>query len=486
MNEANNKNSIKNVQSPKTRHSKWIFLSNAFFQLPDSIIGGVYSGFLLFYYEVVIGLSAWGVFLALSIFAVYSAISNPILGFLVDRNTRFTRKWGRRFPWILISIIPWPLSVYLLFSAPDIDVSANPWPIFGWLILSLLVLNTFSTLVHVNNSALRVDKFRTKEERRTFAKYYTPIDMLANILGLLLPALFIDIIPGDPKTSFAIMGGIVAIISLLFAILYLPSAREDKIMIDRYFSTKTDYKRMNLLKAFIELIKSKSFMVWFIFGMCYAISLSILVANMSYTTNFVLQVGYDTYILILGIFLMGTLISLPFWLKYIKKINNNKKAFVVASLAPCAALIPLTFFQELFDLLIMAFILGFAYGGTNAYSTAILFPSVVEDFIVKTGKNQKGVLIGISAFLGRLVSTIDELIFAVVHDLTGFVAGHDTYSEMAAVVPDMNLVLIGIRLLQGVIPAIVLFAGTLVFWKFFPLTQDVVLKNKAELEKLGL
>ncbi len=477
---------MKDVQSPKTRHSKWTFLSNAFFQLPDSIIGAVQAGFLLFYYEIVIGLNVWLIFLAVTCLTIYNAISKPILGFLVDRNTRFTRKWGRRFPWIIISIIPWTLSIYLLFSVPDIDVSTNPWRIFGWLILSLLLLNTFSTLVRVNNGALRVDKFRTEEERRTFAKYYTPIDMIANILGLLLPGLFIDFIPGDKKTSFGIMGGVVAIISLLFAILYLPSAREDKIMIDRYFSTKTDYKRMNFFKAIKEALKAKSFVVFFIFTTCYIISLSIMVANMLYTTTFVLQVSSGMYIIILGTYLAGTLISIPFWIKYIKKINSNKKAFVVAGLAPCAVLIPLTFFQELFDLLIMAFILGFAYGGLNAFLTAILFPSVVDDFVVRTGKNQKGVLFGISAFLGILVSTIDELIFAVVHDLTGFVAGYDTYDAMAAVVSDMDLVLIGIRLLQGVIPALVLLVGTLVIWKFFPLTQDVVLKNKAELERLGL
>ena len=487
---------MKDVQSPKTRHSKWTFLSNAFFQLPDSIIGGVQAGFLIFYYEVVIGLDIWLIFLAVTCFTIYNAISKPILGFLVDQNTRFTRKWGRRFPWIIISIIPWTLSIYLLFSVPDIDVFTNPWPIFGWLILSLLLLNTFSTLVKVNNGALRVDKFRTEEERRTFAKYYTPIDMIANILGLLLPGLFINFIPGDKKTSFGIMGGVVAIISLLFAILYLPGAREDKIMIDRYFSTKTDYKRMNFFKAIKEALKAKSFVVFFIFTTCYTISLSIMVANMLYTTNFVLQppicifsfcfTPAEAYLLILGWYLAGTLISIPFWIKYIKKINNNKKAFVVAGLAPCAVLIPLTFFQELFDLLIMAFILGFAYGGLNAFLTAILFPSVVDDFVVRTGKNQKGVLFGISGFLGILVSTIDELIFAVVHDLTGFVAGYDTYDAMAAVVSDMDLVLIGIRLLQGVIPALVLLVGTLVIWKFFPLTQDVVLKNKAELERLGL
>jgi len=477
-------NAINNfTESLETRHSKWTFLSNACGLLCSTLIGAV-QGFTLFYYEAVIGLDIWLVFLAMSIFTIYNGINDPIIGFLVDRNMKFTRKWGRRFPWIAIGIIPWVFSIYLHFSVPDIDVSANPWAVFGWLLLTLVLLDTFGTLVNINYSALRIDKFRTEYERRRFTKYYAPFDILAIVIGMLLPPLFTDMIPGDPKTSYSLMGAIIAIIALLFAILSLHGNREDKIIIDRYFSPEY-IKRMNFFKAFVEAIKTKSFVVFFIFGTCLGIQISLVVVNMYYLTKFVLQADSLTYLLILGLNLIGTLISIPIWLKYIKKINNNKKALIVAGLASCAALFPLTFFQGLFDLLIMAFILGLAQGGLNSYVYTIISPSVVEDVIVKTKKNQKGVLFGISVLLGRLVASIDEFIIAVVHDLTGFVAGNETYAEMAAVVSDMTPILIGIRLIQGVIPALVLLVGVLIIWKFFPLTQERILNNKLKMQELG-
>ena len=135
--------------------------------------------------------------------------------------------------------------------------------------------------------------------------------------------------------------------------------------------------------------------------------------------------------------------------------------------------------------MILAFILGLAQGGLNSYVYTIIGPSVTEAVIVKMGKNQKGVLFGISALLGRFVASIDELIVAVVHDVTGFRPGYPTYDSMAAVVPDMGPVLIGIRLLQGIIPALVLLVGVLVIWKFFPPTQEKLLSNKAKMEELG-
>jgi Na+/melibiose symporter-like transporter len=73
----------------------------------------------------------------------------------------------------------------------------------------------------------------------------------------------------------------------------------------------------------------------------------------------------------------------------------------------------------------------------------------------------------------------------LVHNFTGFLPGYATYEELAAVVTNMELVFWGIRFLSGVIPALILLIRTLIFWKFYPLTQDVVIKNKAELDKLG-
>ncbi len=476
---------IEFTESVGTRHSKLTFLSNASGLLCSTLIGAI-QGFTLFYYENVVGLAAIWVAIAMTLFLVYNGINDPIFGFLIDRNLRFTRKWGRRFPWIVIGIIPWVFSVYLHFSAPFVVTSGNPWPVFLWLLLTLVLLDTFGTIVNINYKALQMEKFRTEYERRRFTRYYAPIDIVAILLGMLLPTLFISdsLEIAVQLASYSLMGGVGAIVALLFGILSLYGNREDKIMIDRFYSPDS-VKRMNFFKVFKEALKSKTFMVYFIFGTCLGIQITLVVVNVWYLTTYVLQAGTLTYFLILGLNLLGTLISIPIWLRYIRKINNNKKALVVAGLASCAALFALSFGVGSIDLMILAFILGLAQGGLNSYVYTIIGPSVTEDVIVKMGKNQKGVLFGISALLGRLVASLDELIIAIVHDVSGFLPGYPTYDAMAAVVSDMTPVLIGIRLLQGIIPALVLLVGVLILWKFFPLTQERILANKLKMEELG-
>ena len=466
---------------PSVKHSKSVYASNSIFQFTVTFMSTAQTVFLFFYYEAVLGLNYYLIFAAMVIFTVWDAINDPLIGFLTDRNFKWTRRWGRRFPWIVIGIAPWCLSLYLIFSAPNIDARVNPWPVFWWLVLSLVLLDTFGTLVGVNITALRPDKFRSEDERRVLSGYFGLFDMIALSMGMLIPPLFLGL--GTGRESYAIMGGMVAFIALISAVLCLPGSREEKLVIDRYYST--EYERMSFLKGLKEAIFNKPFVVFMIALTAFNIATTIMTSNVVYLTTFVLRASPDTITLIFAIFLTGALISIPFWLWYLKKIKNNKKVLTVGGFVMCAALVPMTFFQTLIDLLIIVFILGVSMGSMWIYFYTVILANVADDYVVKTKKNQKAILIGVTFLVSRLGATMDELLISLVHDLTGFIPGYDTYEALAAVVANMEPVLWGIRFLTGVIPALILLIGTLIFWKFYPLTQDLVIKNKAELEKLG-
>ena len=204
--------------------------------------------------------------------------------------------------------------------------------------------DTFGTLKGINMGAVRTEPFRTQEDRRIFAKYYTPIDIIAVVVGMLLPPLIGSQFP-DKRAGFEATGLIIAIVALILSILSLPGFREDKKMIDRYFVAETEStKQMSFFKTLKEVVRLKSFVVFFIFSLCYAVTLSLIVPNLNFLTIFVLQ-DESILLLILAVYLGCTLLSLPFWLRYMKKTNNMKKVFVVGGIFFCIALVPLTFFS---------------------------------------------------------------------------------------------------------------------------------------------
>ncbi len=474
--------SIENYEETQgSRHSKLTYISFSTFNLVGSIIIAAQTVVLFFFYEAVIGLNIWYVFGGFIIAAVWDAVNDPLLGYLVDRNTRLTKRWGRRFPWILFAIIPWCISLLLIYMPPDVDPKSNQLLLFGWLAFSLCLFDTFHTLIYVNIVHLRADKFRTEQERRTLASVFTPIDIIGQVSGLLLPPIFLSM--GEGNEMYAFMAVMISVITLIGSLIFLPGCREDQIMIDRYYAR--EYKEMGFFEGLKESLKLKSFIIFIIMFSAYEIMVGLTTANSLYLVVFVLRADIDVVILVFALFLLGAMVSVPFWVRLAKKLDDNKKAFTIGGFAICASLIPMTFFQTLIDLLIFTFIMGFAMGSLWVLLLPVIQPNVLDDFVVNTEKNQKGIQVGLTTFIIRLTATIDELIIAIVHTLTGFKAGYDTYEGMAGTGTDMNLVMWGIRLLQGIIPMGVLLIGMLIFWKYYPLTQDIVKQNIAKLKELG-
>jgi len=380
-------------------------------------------------------------------------------------------------------MVPWCFFVFLLYVPPDVDPNSTQgaWILSGWLAVTLSLADTFESMIYVNHAHLRADKFRSESERRTLAAYATPISIISRVLGLLIPPLIVAINLG--KQGFTLMAFMIAIIGLIACLLFIPGAREDEIMINRYNSAEV--RQMRFIEALKESLLLKSFVIFIIALTAYVVATEMLTMNVIYIGIYILREDPSITTFILAFFLLGAIISVPFWVKLSKKIDNNKKIMTIGGLSLSAALIPMTFFQTIYDLIIFTFILGFAMGCWWSLFFPVIQTNVIDDFMVKTKKDQKGVLIGLTTFISRLTATLTVVIFALVHDLTGFVAGYDTYEGLAGAVEDINLVLWGIRLLMGIIPMCIILIATIIFWKSYPLTQEIVKINKEKLKELG-
>ena len=453
-----------------SRHSFWTNLSfgtyNILWTIPSATIGLFY----IFYYDEIVGLDLWHILLIVVINTVWAALNDPLIGWLTDRNFKWTRKWGRRFPWILIGFIPLSLSLIMVFSAPDLPKVdgdlIDPLPAMLWLLLSLFVYDLFITLVDIHVSILRADKFRTETERRKYAGSWGVFDMVAQSVGMILPPLLVvDILFGELNPlSYTLMAIIMASIMIIFGIMFvLKGAREDKTIIDRYYSR--DYEPLKIFKGLLLVLKQKSFMALYASYVLWLSATTIMTGMVVYLTSYVLQDSDMT--IFLALFMVGGLVSIPFWLKILKKMNNNKKTYLIGSLILSALVVALTFFQTDIDFMIMMFLMGFGNGCIWSIGMPVLYSNVQDDFLVRNGKNQKGILVGTWAVISLITAFIDEALITLVFWLAG------SNIELA------------IRLLIGIVPALVILLGTLIFWKVYPLTQEKVLENKAKLLELG-
>jgi len=475
---------VENVETT-SRHRFWTFLSFGTYNITWTIPTATMNLFMFFYYHTKVGLAAELILAVTFANTIWAGLNDPLIGWLTDRNFKWTKKWGRRFPWIVIGFVPQSLSLIMIFSAPALD-PANPLPVMLWLLLSLFVFDLFITLVDIHVAMLRADKFRTGKERRLYAYSWGVFDMVAQVLGMMLPPLLFFF--GDTPLSYTVMAAIIATIAIVFGIIFVTKgAREDEIIIDRYYSV--DYKNLNIFRAFWKVITQRSFLGLYAGYVAFLTATTIMTGMVAYMTTFILgSTDPDVMTIYFALFLGGALLSIPIWLKILKKMNNNKRTYLIGSFILCGLIVPLAFFQTEVDLMIFMFLMGMGTGSVWSIGMPVLYSNAQDDYIVRTGVNRKGMLVGVWAVIGLLTAFIDEILITWIFNLTNFDAGIPDLATLQSLYSPAGVALVqtGIRVLLGIIPAIVLLIGTVLFWVIYPLNQEKVLENKAKLLELGL
>ena len=105
------------------------------------------------------------------------------------------------------------------------------------------------------------------------------------------------------------------------------------------------------------------------------------------------------------------------------------------------------------------------------------FSDVIDESVVRTGKHREGVYLGIRQFFNRFAIVLQALSFAIVQSLFGFQEGAEVQPASA---------ITGIHISLGLIPAVFILIGILIWWKWYDITPETIEINKAKLKELAL
>ena len=364
----------------------------------------VFNAYIIFFYEAVVGLQTELMFIAMLCFTLWDAVNDPLMGFLTDRVTRFTKKVGKRFIWIVIGIIPANFVLVLVFMPPAGDSTA----IFWWVVFTTILFDSLYSLCFVNVNSLFPDKFQSDRARRRGSGWATFFSMLALPLANMIPPILLGVFGGiNAQEAYLPMIWIMVGTLLPAAILFLPGMWENKELIERYYVSKEEPE--SFVAALKSTLKQKSFVFYVVLFFGFQIVTGSLTASIPYAANYVLPgppLGTEVnMILLFAVFLNASLISIPIWIRIAKKVKNNKKMAIIGGicLAPAAFITPL--FTGLIDSLIYMTILGFAMGNYWALFT-IYFADVLDERVVLTGSPNRVQLWGSQRFFLDLLELL--------------------------------------------------------------------------------
>jgi GPH family glycoside/pentoside/hexuronide:cation symporter len=431
---------------------------------------GAFGSLVFKYYETEVGMSGWLVALAVILYSVWNAVNDPLIGWFTARPTPLAAHLGRRFPWILSCSLLSLGAFILVFAFPVwAGPSASIGLLFVLLLLSIFLFDALYSAWELNYQSVFPDRFRGTGERARAAGIGTAVGTVGIAAGFVVPTLFVRY--GD-ASSYLANGLWFAVGGVVVVALLVPGIRETRAMIDRYLAERRNGAPPED-RFFTQLrgaLANRDFLAFILLYFFYQAAMLSMTASVHYVGDYIL--GRSTT-LIMGAMLAGALVGLPVWTRLARKLANNQGLLAASAIALAIACVPMAFPLSHTGYVVSMAVWGAAFGGFWML-IAPAMADVIDGIVARTGRRNDGVYLGFRAFFGRLAYAVQAAAFAVVHGLTGFAAN-----------PRSPEAIVGIRLHQAGIPAVLLLVGFVVFKALNTITPESARRNRELLQEKG-
>lgn len=438
------------------------------------------EGVMVFYFfEKEMMLNSWLTMLALIIYSVWNAVNDPLLGFLTNKWAPQSRRFGRRFPWIILGLVLCALSFSLIFAVPAAWAGTRQLATFFWLVFFLCLFDLLYSLWELNYQAIFPDKFRSQTVRTKTIEVATPIGVIGMTLGFVLPPLFYSY---GVKESYLMASLVVSAIAVIGTVLIVPGVKETKPMIER-FARKQEFEKahpeenVSFGKSLRKAFRTRDLLAMLLCLFFYQSGCMCMTGSVNYVVEGVLGLKSSQTVPIMAGMIVGSLLGVLLWSQVQKKLRNNQKMLFLTALVMGAVAIPMTFLRSSLGFMIAMGLWGLGFGGFWTFMTPAM-ADVVDEYVLTERKRNDGVILGLRAFFMRFSYASQALVLASCHRLTGY------DSTPGAV--QTELAKWGITLHIGLIPGVFFIVAALVFWRMNTLTPRKVAQNSQDLGKLDL
>lgn len=421
------------------------------------------------------------IFIIYLIYSIVDAFNDPIIGYFADRSTRFTERFGKRFPWIITGHLTQPIFLTLSFIpiAFIINEPSNLPLSIVWLTLTMCIYETLATISEVSRTALFPDLFRSRSERTKSIRASQVITFIYQVLivSLLMPIILGFL--GGKDVAFAYLGTAIisAILSYIMLIPYAYGAYENKEI--KAFRVQLDQKHKSSSspkETLFRIFSDRNWMAYVIMFTFYSIGGICFLNGLPF---FLLDgLGYEVdswaaifpRIIVLVMSFIGSLVFIPI----IKKLGTKKSAIIGLSIF--ALFFLMLFLLPISLLNILCIFGGFGYGGAIV-SGIYIGAEAIDKAVIKSGKREEGSFSGVLRIFTAFSYALQTLIFAVVSSFTGFMSGDpSTYAAGY----------IGLLIQISIIPFFIVIIGVIAFTFLYTIKKEEALQNSEELKQIGL
>ena len=397
-------------------------------QMSQGVKDAAFQSFVVFYFSQVLGMPAIMAGFAALIALLFDAVTDPLMG---DISDNWHSKWGRRHPFMIAAVIPFPISLYMLFSPP---VSLDPQGL--WLLGWSIVVRILLTMFNVPHNALGAELSQDYQERTKIVSYRT---FLGYVGGIILSVVALNtffktseaypngMLNVDGYSSLGALAGIIAFVAMILCILgtkhtipYLPQAPENQ--------KKVDFSRS--FKAFAEAIKLRPFRIIFTVQIMTMIAGGAGATFMLYIGSYFFELSTAEISLLTLTIIVGLIpasIIAPVLSKRIDKMPSLVTCLLVAtvfSFSPIylrlLGVMPENESSLIMPILFATYVVGYSFFIAAGIVIGSMLADIADLHASNTGKRQEGLFFAANSFAQKATFGLGTLFAGIGLDLIAF------------------------------------------------------------------
>ncbi|MEM9805006.1 MAG: MFS transporter [Cyanobacteria bacterium P01_D01_bin.56] len=464
-------------KASKLKHPPQLTLSTKLAYGAGDFGAGLTSNLLAFSFLIfltnVAGLEPLVAGTVLLIGKIWDAVNDPLVGILSDRTRT---RWGRRYPWIVLTGIPFGLTFLLNWLVPGAELTnqvtlfisrilpgfTTQSALFWYYVIVSITFQVFFTTTNLPYSTLTAEMTEGYDERTELTSFRLAFSLAGAVLILAI-GLVVGQLVTDPQRQYQILGALGGGISIVTIYWCVFGTFRHAQQQSAYRGHTLNESQSEDHESFIDQLKivfsNRPFL--FVVGIYLFSWLALQITATIIPFYVTFWMGADDYFLA-ALLVQGTAIIMMFVCNLLAKRVGKKGLYFLGSGFWILVQIALFFLQpgQLGALYLLCILASFGVATAYVVPWSIL-PDVIELNELETGQRSEGAFYAFMTLLQKVGLAAGIFLVSLALETSGFVKEAVEQPEAA---------LLAIRFFMGPVPLALLVCGLILAY-FYPITK---------------
>ncbi len=393
---------------------------------------------------------------------IWDAVNDPLVGMLSDRTKT---KWGRRYPWMFLTAIPFGLSYFFIWITPGFESSAAQ---FWYYVVITTVFQIFFTTTNLPYTALTAEMSRSYDEGTELTSFRLAFSVAGGVAILIVAGILGQIIieQGTYYMAIGAVGGLASVLSIYWCVFGTYGYMRQKAAAEgqtlNAISTDAEGNEIaqeSFLQQLRVVLSNRPFL--FVVGIYLFswLALQITAAIIPFYATSVMDVDANQ----IALLVQGPAIIMMFVCASLSKRIGKKNLYFLGSGLWIIVQLALFFLQRGQTSILYGLCLLASFGVATAYVVPwSILPDVIDLDELNTGKRREGTFYSFMTLLQKVGLAVGLFVVGAALEASGFVEGTVTQPESA---------LQAIRFFMGPVPLVFVICGVVLIY-FYPITRE--------------